>query len=305
VAGQQPAKQAAEICAAGGHHLLLTGPPGSGATMLAERIPGLLPPLTRAQALEVTAMHSLARTLPAGRPLVTTAPMISPHHTATRGGRDPVRPGAAPLAHHGVLFLDQAPEFDRAVLDALRQPLETGRVTLARGGQEICFPADFTLILAARPCPCAAAAGQACSCTPLQRRRYLARLSGPLRERADITIAMDPPPPVGPPGAATFSQCSTAVACRVAAARQRAAARLAGTPWQLNARVPAAELHRFSPAPGALAPLERAVELGQLSRFAAGRVLAVAWTLADLADRPQPEAADISRALRLRLGEAT
>jgi magnesium chelatase family protein len=308
--GQSMARRAAEVSAAGGHHLSLLGPPGAGKTMLAERIPTILPRLDSAAALEVTAIHSVAGALPPQVPLLTDPPFLAPHHTATKaaivgGGSGIIRPGFASLAHRGVLFLDEAPEFARDVLDALRQPLEAGEVVVARSGVTARFPARFTLILAANPCPCARAAGSAagCSCSPAMRRRYLGRISGPLLDRVDVKIELEPVGRNELLNDRNFAESSRTVALRVLQARERAAHRLRGTPWRLNAEVPGSELRRtWPPAPGALRVVERSIERGQISARGVVKVVRVAWTVADLAGRPRPTRDDCDTALGLWLG---
>ena len=278
--------------------------------MLAERIPTVLPRLDPAAALEVTAIHSVAGVLADRSPLLTAPPFCAPHHTATKaaivgGGSGVIRPGAASLAHRGCLFLDEAPEFGRDVLDALRQPLESGEVVVARSGVTARFPARFTLLLAANPCPCARGPGRqpGCDCTPAVRRRYLARLSGPLLDRVDVKVEFLPVSRGELLSDATFAESSVTVAARVEAARCRAATRLQDTPWRVNAEVPGSELRRsYAPAPGALVPLERAMDLGQISARGVHRVIRVAWTLADLAGVARPTADQTAAALGLWLG---
>ncbi|CAO5229107.1 YifB family Mg chelatase-like AAA ATPase [Frankia sp. AgKG'84/4] len=310
VAGQSRGRLAVEVAAAGGHHLYMQGPPGSGKTMLAERLPGLLPALTREASLEVTAVHSVAGVLPADCPMVTRPPFRSPHHSATPAaligsGSAVVRPGLASQAHRGVLLLDEAPEFSRPALDALRQPLESGAIEVARARVVARFPARFQLVLAANPCPCSKARGPrgtGCECPSLVRRRYLARLSGPLLDRIDIQVALNAPSRAELRADAERCESSTAVAARVAQARRLASIRLAGTPWRANAEVPGPALRRHWPLPAkATALAERAFERGMLTARGLDRVLRLAWTLADLAGRPAPGPDQFGVALELRL----
>ncbi|MFF3269416.1 YifB family Mg chelatase-like AAA ATPase [Streptomyces chrestomyceticus] len=310
VAGQYSARRALEVAAAGRHHIFFLGPPGAGKTLLAERLPGLLPRLSPKESLEVTAVHSVAGALPPGQPLVDRPPYCAPHHSATMaslvgGGSGLPRPGAVSLAHHGVLFIDEAAECNARVLDALRQPLESGYVVVARAAGMMRMPAKFLLALAANPCPCGrhGTLGGGCECRPSTIRRYRARLSGPLMDRVDLRVAVEPVARSELLSLAQSAETTAEVAERVRAARDRAAARLADTPWSTNSEVPGHELRtRWQVAPGAMAQAEHDLETGLLTARGMDRVLRVAWTSADLAGHDRPTAEDINWALELRTG---
>lgn len=309
VLGQRDARHAAEIAAAGGHHLLMTGPPGAGKSLIASRLPTILPPLNEHEALEVSAIASLTGRFRADDGLIRTPPFERPHHTASTaaivgGGAGTARPGAISRAHAGVLFLDEAPEFAPGVLDALREPLETGDVTLHRIRGAVRYPARFQLVMAANPCPCGHAwgNGERCTCTPLQRRRYMARLSGPILDRIDMRIT------VGPVDLRSAdpedSEPSALIAERVRAARARQAERYAGRSFTTNAHIPAPLLRgELAPRPHDRRLLEHAIATGRLTLRGHDRVLRTAWTLADLDGTDHPDASHIGRALTLRGGD--
>lgn len=287
VAGQGHAKRALEIAAAGGHHALLIGPPGAGKTMLAQRLSGILPPLELEEALEATAIHSVAGLLN-GAPWIVHRPFRAPHHTisaaALIGGGAVPRPGELSLAHHGVLFLDELPEFPREAVEALREPLEEGLVRIARVKRASAFPARLLLVAAMNPCPCGwlGEAGNRCACRPSQVEHYRRRVSGPVLDRIDLHVEIRPVP-LAALGARARGETSAAVRQRVVAARARQRRRLAGTGRAVNGELSARDVRRWCrPTPGADALLRRAVEQLQLSARAYYKLLKIARTIADL-----------------------
>jgi magnesium chelatase family protein len=312
VVGQVRGRRALEVAAAGNHHMAMVGPPGAGKTMLAQRLPSILPELDDAAALEVTALHSVAGALPTRSPLLRRPPFQAPHHTASvaslvGGGAGLARPGALSLAHRGVLFLDEAPEFSPRALEALRQPLEDGVINLRRAHGATDFPARVQLILAANPCPCAKPSGDTtCECSPLVRRRYLGRLSGPLRDRIDVQVVLEPLSAAYLLDDGSLSEGSEVVAERVGKARAAALARWSQFGWRSNADASGTVL-RSPPwrLPGrVLDPLRRQLDSGTLSARGYDRILRMMWTIADLDGRQRPDDGDANEASELRQGEA-
>ncbi|MFS0732825.1 YifB family Mg chelatase-like AAA ATPase [Microbacterium sp. 1P10UB] len=308
VIGQRDAVDALVVAAAGGHHILMSGPPGAGKTMLAERLPGILPPLDDAAALASASIRSLAGERIAD--LERTPPFEAPHHSASvaalvGGGSRMIRPGAIARASDGVLFLDEAGEFASSALDALRQPLESGAITISRAGATASFPARFQLVVATNPCPCGnyGVPSGACVCPPIAIRRYLGRLSGPLIDRIDIELSMRRVS-VAHAEAAGPGTTTAEARIRVGEARDRAARRLRGTPWRLNAQVSGAWLRQgpLAPPPVVRRPLDAALHRGSLTLRGYDRVLRVAWSLADLARHDRLDAQHIGRALYLKRG---
>ena len=304
VGGQLQARKALEISAIGGHHLLMIGPPGAGKTMLAARLPSILPPLDREGALEVTALHSLAGKVSHDSPLITQPPFVAPHHSATRaalvgGGGVNIKPGACSLAHNGVLFLDEAPEMSSGVLDALRQPLESGSITISRSGASANFPSRFTLVLAANPCPCGrfTGTGRNCSCTPQSVRRYLNKLSGPLLDRIDLQVEVGA---TGRAGLSQIGESSEVVRARVMNARSIAAIRFSNYYWKSNSLIPAKYLRaEFAPETAGVLFLNRALDRELITARAFHRIIRVGWSIADLHQHPIPTLSDIEEATKL------
>ena len=306
VRGHAQGRLALEVAAAGGHHIAMIGPPGVGKTLLAERLPGLLPDLDDEAALEVAAVLGVAGMARADADY-RHPPMGAPHHSASaaallgsvHGSR--VAPGAVTMSHHGVLFLDEAPEFARPALEGLRQPLESGWISLSRSGWSGRLPARFQLVMAANPCPCGQRAGRGieCSCPPSVIRRYAARLSGPLMDRVDIRIALARPSDAEL-ATSVDGEATEQVRARVREARERSARRFAGEQWQVNAVIPAGELRRTWRPDAQGAELLHSVERRSANLRGPDRILRMAWTVADLAGRERPGVDDIAVALGLR-----
>ncbi|APU13846.1 MULTISPECIES: YifB family Mg chelatase-like AAA ATPase [Actinoalloteichus] len=305
VVGQPEARWALEVAAAGGHHLLMVGPPGTGKTMLAQRLAGLLPELSREEAIEVAMIRSVAGLLAADAPLSRYPPFVAPHHSISLaalvgGGAGMARPGAVSSAHRGVLLADEACEFGAKHLDALRTALEDGEVRIARSLGVARFPARCQLVLATNPCPCAPPRDLDCVCSAVSRRRYFGRLSGPLLDRVDLRVRMRPVTGLTVrPGHEPES--TEVVRERVRLARLRAARRWAEHGWRCNAEAPGPALRRDFPLPrDALEILDRGLTIGAMTARGADRCLRVAWTLSDLAGAEQPDSSHVAAALEFR-----
>lgn len=306
VVGQEFERRALEVAAAGGHHVLMIGSPGSGKSMLAERLPSILPELNRKEVVEATAIHSIS-----GASLgevIMRAPFVAPHPSLSRaallgGGSGIPRPGAVSHAHHGVLFLDEVSEIPAETLDSLRVPLEKGEVRLTRARREVVYPANFQLVMAANPCRCGTESAAKCSCKPFQRANYLRNLSGPLRDRIDISLTTTS---VGAVVGRADGEPSAAIAARVLEARERAQHRwtTTGIRATLNSRVHGALLRRHFPADeSGMAVISKKLANGELTQRGVDRVLRLSWTIADLAGMSQPGLAEVLDALDLRAAQ--
>lgn len=304
VIGQEQTKWALTIAAAGGHHMLMTGPPGAGKTLLASRLPSIMPPLTEEEQLEVASIRSLCGTLNTYG-ISDLPPFEAPHHTASTtslvgGGSHVALPGAITKAHRGVLFMDEAPEFSPRALQTLREPLETGHILLSRSKGTAMYPAQFQLIMAANPCPCGFGYGngERCTCSPRERSRYWNRLSGPILDRIDIQIAV-PPIPDLIQTAQQKHQTSSQIRSRVIEARAAARERYKKQGWSCNAQA-SGEWLREHTSPQALTLVSRAVEDNRLSVRGADRAMRLAWTLSDLNGRSSPTTQDVNAGILMR-----
>jgi magnesium chelatase family protein len=306
------ARFAVEVAAAGGHHVMLSGPKGAGKTTLAERIPGLLPDLSLEESLELSAIYSLSGGLPAGREMIRRPPFRAPHHSASKasmlgGGSGRVRPGEVSRAHLGTLFLDEFPLFNADIVQALRQPLESGEITIARGEESATFPARTMVVIACNPCPCGdyhpRDRDNRCTCTEVRRRDYRKKLEGPVIDRIDIVRHVEPVPAHEAYDPLARAETTATVRARVTAARDRQADRYDGAGWRLNADVPGPTLHQRHPlTPEGARLLGSRMAAGVVTGRGATRVHRVAWTVADLRGLEQPGADEVDVALRLRSG---
>ncbi|GAB3058468.1 YifB family Mg chelatase-like AAA ATPase [Sediminivirga luteola] len=309
VRGQVQARWALEVAAAGGHHMLMIGTPGAGKTLLASALPGILPPLSEEEAVEVAAVRSLAGVFDPETGLDRTPPFVAPHHRTSPAAMtgSPRRAGLMAQAHHGVLFMDEAPEFRRDALELLRQPLESARYSVDRAAESATFPASFQLVMAANPCPCGKAVGTGigCECPPMARRRYAARLSGPVRDRMDVHLELHPVA-LKDLQDTRPQEASADVAARVRRAREAQRRRYQGLPWRLNAQADASWLReRYAFSPAEIREIDEALRRGLLSMRGYDRVVRVAASIADVAGRERPTREDLLAALTLRHPEAT